>query len=171
MTGFSVFHHRLGHPRCQIKDNRFRKFDLRNQREKKKRHTHKHTESGASAKDVRGGFRFKLKRTEGGEGWYFIQGPHSYSLTASTDGFAFRGRRDRSGQTKMIWNKEWSTQHTHHTILKDSSSTHLMGFKMQSNRAPWPKRNMLVKHYCYWWFEVNIKPVPRCHFVNYITEV
>lgn len=43
---------------------------------------------------------------------------------------------------------------------------------MQSNRAPWPKRNMLVKHCCYWWFEVNIKPVPRCHFVNYnIAEV
>lgn len=33
---------------------------------------------------------------------------------------------------------------------------------MQSNRALWPKRNMLVKHCCYWWFEVNIKPVPRC---------
>lgn len=70
----------------------------------------------------------------------------------------------------MIWNKEWSTQHTHHTILEDLSSTHLT-VKMQSNRAPWPKRN-IVKHCCYRWLEVNIKPVPRCHFVNYnIAEV
>lgn len=164
MTGFSVFHHRLGHPRCQIINNK----EIWPEKPKGKgKKAHTNTERGFC--EGRQGLRFKLKRTGRGGGWggwYFIQGPHSYSLTASTDDFAFRGRRDRSGQTKMIWNKEWSTQHTHHTILKDSSSTHLMVLRCRSNRALWQKRNMLVKHCCYWWFEVNIKPVPRCHFVN-----
>lgn len=49
MTGFSVFHHRLGHPRRQ---RNFRQLDLRNQREKEKNGTHK--QSGTSAKDVKG---------------------------------------------------------------------------------------------------------------------
>lgn len=73
--------------------------------------------------------------------------------------------------------REWSETKSdlHNTPTTQYSKIRvllILWFKMQSNRAPWPKRNMLVKHCCYWWFEVNIKPVPRCHFVNYnIAEV
>lgn len=107
----------------------------------------------------RRGFRLKLKRRGG---WYFIQGPHSFSLTASTDGFAFRGRRDR------VDRREWSETKSdlHNTPTTQYSKIWvliILWFKMQSKR-PCGQRGMLVKHCCYWWFEVNIEPVPRLHF-------
>lgn len=137
VTGFSVFHHRLGHPRYQIKNL---EFDLRNQMEEKR---HTQTQSRASAKDVRGS---DLSASAQGVGTSFRGHTHiRWQLPQMT--LHSEAGEIGSGQTKMIWNKEWSTQHTHHRILKIWVLLILL-FKMQSNRAPWPKRNVLVKH-CY----------------------
>lgn len=97
-----------------------RGFDLRNQ--KKKRQTHNKERDFCEGRQ---GSDFKLKRTGGLVGSSFRRATLMFA-DRFHKGFAFRGRRDRCRQTKMIWNKEWSTQHTHHTQLKDWSSTHLL---------------------------------------------
>lgn len=168
MTGFSVFHHRLGHPRWQIKTI-LGNLTWETKGEKKKGHTQTHRERGFC--EGRRGFRFKLKRTRG-RGLVL----HSGATLIFADSFhrwlciQRQARSERTDENDLKQRVISTTHPPHNTQRLEFYSSY--GFKMQSNRAPWPKRNMLVKHCCYWWFEVNIKPVPRCHFVNYnIAEV
>ena len=124
MTGFSVFQHRLGHPRWHTKTIWAVKPEK--PKGKEKRHTHTNRERGFG--EGHQGFRFKLKRTGG---WYFIQGPHSYSLTASTDDFAFRGRRDRVDRRR--WSETKSDLHnTPTTQYSRIWGLLIFWFKMQS---------------------------------------
>lgn len=138
---------------------------------KRKRGTHKHTESGASAKDVGRGVRGSDLSSSAQRGLVL----HSGATLIFADSFhrwlciQRQARSEWTDENDLKQRVIYTTHPPHNTQRFEFYSSY--DFKMQSNRAPWPKRNMLVKHYYYWWFEVNIKPVPRCHFVNYITEV
>lgn len=131
---------------------------------KEKRHTN--TESGASAKDVRGS---DLSSSAQGIGTSFRGHTHIADSFHRWLCIQRQARSEWTDENDLKQRVIYTTHPPHNTQRFEFYSSY--GCKMQSNRAPRPKRNTLVKH-CYWWFEVNIKPVPRCHFVNYnIAEV
>lgn len=80
-------HHRLGNPRIKTI---LGKFQPEKPKGKEKKAHKQRAAGGGSAKDIRGS---DLSTSAHEVGTSF--GDHSYLPTASTDGFAFRGRRDR----------------------------------------------------------------------------
>ena len=156
MTGFSVFHHRLGHPRWQIK-NCFRQFYLRNQRERRKG-THTDTDSGASAKDVKGSDLSSSVQGLGtsfrGATLIFADSFHRWLCIQR------QARSEWTDENDLKQRVIYTTHPPHNTQRFEFYSSY--GLKCKAI-GPRGQRGMLVKH-CYWLFEVNIKPVPRCHF-------
>lgn len=140
-------------------------FDLRNQRGKgggkKKKRGHAHTNTTGR---LRRASRVELSSSAQGLGTSFRAHTH---IRWQLPQMPLHSEVGELGADRRKWSETKSDPHNTPTTQYSKIRVLLiLWFLMQSNRALWPKRNKLVKH-CYYWFQVNIKPVPRCRFNDY----
>lgn len=130
----------VSHPRWQIKII-LGNVTWGNQGERKKGRTHTHTRHGAAL------------RRRGGQG--VGTSIRSHRIRWQLPQKTLHSGTGEIGVDRCEWSeKQSSTNHTHHTIPKDSSSTHLM-VEDTRQRGPMAKGEYEGKALMCWWSEVN----------------